>query len=430
MNTATAESQKIEQLEASLERQKARLRDLATMGAVITSIHEIDAVLSVVMDLAIRLVDGEVGLIMLVESDRLESKISWGLQESVARSLTCTDGRSLAEYCLETGETVILTDIDQKASEGVNLKSVIAVPLKQSDRSLGVAILVNKSRGGDYTDDDREILEVLFDFAAVAVDNSHMLQDKLIQQKMKQEMAFARQVQKTLLPESLEDINGAEIGAVYIPAREVGGDFYDILRIDDTKFMAVLGDVSNKGVPAALVMSALSGVLKTALKANPDISVSTLTETLNNILAHEIIKDRDMFVTLFISKFDLAEKRLTYCNAGHPSGLFWEAARQEVHELSATGPIVGQFADITYQQGERELGANDRLFLFTDGITEAADAENRLFGKERVQETFAREIDLSPMDFCRYLKELVDRFAEGAHEDSHDDFTLVQVKVE
>ncbi len=430
MTTEIQQVSQIEQLETSLATEKARLRDLAMMGTVITSIHEIDAVLSVVMDMAIRLADGEVGMILLGENSDLEAKISWGLTEDFARSLMYKDDLDLAAYCVKNGETVILTDLEVVSEEGIKLKSVIAVPIKQSGRCLGAMLMINKAGGGNYTADDQDILELLFSFAAVAVDNSNLMQDRLMQQKMNQEMAIAKQIQETLLPDSMKHIRGAEIGAVYFPAREVGGDFYDIIRIDDTKFLTVLGDVSNKGVPAALIMSALSGVLKTTLRNNPNISVSELTETLNNIMAQEIIKEREMFVTLFISKFDLEAMRLTHCNAGHPSGLYWEEAARTVHQLTATGPILGQFPGIAYKQGERTLAREDRLFLFTDGLTEATDAEDRLFGTERVEQVLSMEIDLPPEEFCHKVKEWVDRFAEGAAEETYDDFTLVQVRVE
>lgn len=429
MVTAAEYTERLEHLEDRLAAQKAQLRDLATMGAVITSIHEIDAVLSVVMDMAIRLVDGEVGLIMLHEKDDLRVKISWGVGEEFVRSLEYEDGLDLATYCFRTRETVVLSDLDIVSDQGISLQSVIASPINQSDNCLGVMIIINKSSGGNYTDEDRETLEMLLNFVAVAVDNSRMLKERLKQQKMRQEMAIAKQIQETLLPDGFQSIEGAEIGAEYYPAREVGGDFYDIIKIDNTKFLVVLGDVSNKGVPAAMVMSALSGILKAVIKNQPDIRVSDLACTLNNMMAHDIIKDREMFVTMFFCKFNLSEGLLTYCNAGHLPGLFWDDKKQSIVELPEGGPIVGQFPDIAYRQGERNMAGGDRLLLFTDGLTEAADTEGNMFGRERVEQVLTAEIGLDPKEFCHRVKEWIDRFAEGAPEDTHDDFTILQIKV-
>jgi sigma-B regulation protein RsbU (phosphoserine phosphatase) len=430
MEDYSAPVENLEELEAKLEAQKAQLRDLATMGAVITSIHEIDAVLSVVMDMAIRLVDGEVGLIMIDEADGLKIKVSWGVTEEFAKSLMYRDGLDLPSYCYTNREAVILSDLCLKSDDGVSLNSVIALPIQTSDKCLGIMLIINKGDGGNYTDEDQEVLERLLNFVAVAVDNSLLVKEQLKRQKVEQEMVIARQIQETILPQGVHRVPGAEIGAVYFPAREVGGDFYDIITISEAMFIVVIGDVSNKGVPAALVMSAASGIIKSVISSNPAIPVSELAEKLNEILGREIIKEREMFVTLFFGCFNLKERTLTYCNAGHLPGLYWSESEESVVELSQGGPIVGQFPGISFKQGQRNLESGDRLFLFTDGLTEAVDAENNLFGRERVEQVFSAEIDLSPQEFCLRVKEWVDRFTEGAPADSRDDFTILQVKVD
>ncbi|MBN1211739.1 MAG: SpoIIE family protein phosphatase [candidate division Zixibacteria bacterium] len=430
MTTASAYQSRIDQLEAGLEAQKAQLRDLATMGAVITSMHEIDAVLSVIMDMGIRLVDGEVGLMMISEKDRLEMKVSWGVTEKFVKNLKYKNDLDLITYCFENREAVILADLRLKAENGVLLNTIISAPIITKEKCLGVVLVINKTNGGNFTEADKEALEMLLSFVAVAVDNSQLLKAKLRQQKIEQDLAVARQVQETILPQNIHDITGVDIGAVYYPAREVGGDFYDIISIDRNQFIVVLGDVSNKGIPAALVMSAASGIIKSIIEQHPQISVDELAVSLNDLLCRAIIKDREMFVTLFFCKFDLDAKRLTYCNAGHLPGLYWEKASRKIKELPVGGPIVGQFPGIDFKYGERELNSGDRLFLFTDGLTEAEDASGNLFGRERVEQVYVSEIDLSPKDFCLKVKEWVDRFTDGAAEDSQDDFTILQVKVD
>jgi len=420
---------RLNELETKLEVTKAQLRDLATMGAVITSIHEINAVLSVVMDMAIRLADGEVGLIMLEDDHELKVKISWGVSEDFARSLIYRDGMDLPDYCFKIRQTVILNELGIKDQNGISIESVICLPIQTSDACLGVMIIINKAAGGNYSEEDKEVLEMLLNFVAVAIDNSRLMKDKLKQQKIEQEMSIARQIQETILPQDIDNIPGVEIGAVSFPAREVGGDFYDVVKLDETTLIVVIGDVSSKGVPAALVMSAAAGIIRSLLSWHPEVSVSELAGRLNSLLSREIIKDREMFITLFLSKFDLKGHFLTYCNAGHLPGLFWENERGGICELCEGGPIVGQFNDVQFEQGKRSLTSGDRLFLFTDGLTEAADAGHNLFGREQVEQVFTAQIDLAPKEFCLKVKQFVDRFAEGSSEDTHDDFTILQVKV-
>lgn len=420
----------VDELETRLDARQAQIRDLATMGAVVTSILEIDAVLSVTMDMAIRLVNGEVGVILLENDGDLSHQVSWGVGVQFVKSLRYKDGLDIASYCFQNREPVVLADLGLTSDEGIVLQSVIACPIQTEQTCRGVMVVINKADGRSFTHDDEEMLSMLLNFVAVAVENSHLVKHKLQQQKVAQEMAIARQVQETILSDEVEDFAGVEIGAIYFPAGEVGGDFYDVLKTGERSFLVVLGDVSNKGIPAALVMSACSGIIKSTVDLNPRVRVGELATIVNRLLADKIIKSREMFVTMFFAHFNLDQGTLQYCNAGHIPGLFWDDSKQTVVELPEGGPIVGQFAEVVYCDATRKIGAQDRLFLFTDGLTEAVDADNNLFGRERVQQVFTSEIGLPPEEFCLRVKEWVDRFSEGAPEDTRDDFTIMQVKVD
>lgn len=421
--------ERLDQLEARFEAKKAELSDLATMGAIITSILDIQTVLSVVMDMAIRLVDGEVGLVMLEEDGELRPSVSWGVSEDAVRNLMFQDQQDLPTYCFSTGQGIILNDLGIHEENGMSIESIVCLPIKTSDKCHGVLLIINKADDGEFTEDDRESLKMLLNFVAVAIDNSNLLKEQLQRQKIEQEMAIAGQVQETILPQNIDDFDGVEIGAAYFPAREVGGDYYDVVRIDAKRFVVVLGDVSNKGVPAALIMSAAAGIIKSVLSAEPNISVSDLASRLNTILVNDIIKEREMFATLFICRFDLEEMVLTYTNAGHLPGLFWDSFNQMVVQLAEGGSIVGQFDDMQFKQGQRPLASGDSLFLFTDGLTEAADADGNLFGRERAEQVFSIERGLGPKEFCLKVKEWIDRFTVGGPEDMQDDFTILEIRV-
>jgi len=429
MSVSVNVQDQLEQLEARLESQKAELRDLATMGAVITSIQDINSVLSVVMDMGVRLAGAEVGMIMLEEQGELKLKISWGLNEEIIRRLKYDNESDIPSYCFQNQEPVILNNLNVKDITGILIDSIMCLPIQTSGTCYGIMLLINKSNGGEYSPENKETLEMLLNFVAVSIDNSHLVQEKLKRQKIEQEMAIARQIQETILPQDLDSITGSRIGAIYKPAQEVGGDFYQTHIIDNSKFLVVLGDVSNKGVPAALVMSAASGIIKSLIISQPNIPVNELAAKLNDLLSNEIIKDKEMFVTLFFAKFDLEHHRLTYCNGGHIPGLFWDNNKKIVCELPEGGPIVGQFSGVEFQKGERALQKGDKLFLFTDGLTEAEDSKGNLLGREKVQQIFADEIDRDPQEFCVNVKKWVDEYTRGSSEDSHDDFTILQIGI-
>ncbi len=430
MPEAVTSLSQIETLEKKLESQKAKLRDLATMGAVITSIHDIDAILSVVMDMAVGLVSGEVGMIMLEENSELVARISWGIDEKFVRALVYKDEVNLAAYCFKNQKTAILNELCLISDRRLQVESVICVPIKTSSKCYGVNVIINKQQGGSFNQDDIEILQMLMNFVAVSIDNSTLLQEKLEKQKMEQEIAIARQVQETILPENIDDIKGVEIGAEYIPAKDVGGDFYDVISANNDQFVVVLGDVSNKGIPAALVMSAASGIIKSVLEFEPDVEMSLLAEKVNKILATGIIKDRETFVTLFFARFDLKAKELSYCNAGHLPGLFFSnSTGKEIMKLSKGGTLIGQFPETKYIMGKVPLAAGSRLFLFTDGLTESVDSNMKLFGMDRTEELFKKELELEPQQFCRKVKNRIDEYSIGSEIEYMDDLTVLQIKV-
>ncbi|MEW5993320.1 MAG: GAF domain-containing protein, partial [Candidatus Zixiibacteriota bacterium] len=264
----------LNELEARLAATRAQLRDVATMGAVITSIHEINAVLSVFVEMAIRLVEGEVGLILRIRDGRLQPDINWGVSEEVLHNLSEWCGDDLPRKCYDNREPIVLNNLGIRAESGFTIDSILCLPIQTADACHGVVMVLNREDGEQFTDQDRESLEMLVNFAAVAIQNSNLIRDKLRQQKVAQEMAFARQVQESILPPNINGIDGVDIGAVYSPAREVGGDFYNIFNLGRSQFIVVIGDVSNKGVPAALVMSAASGMISSLLADDPHLSVS------------------------------------------------------------------------------------------------------------------------------------------------------------
>ena len=429
MGVTDTQRTELEELQRQLQSRIGQIEDLSMVAAVLTSIKELKSVLSVVMDLALRLVDGEVGLILLEEEGELHSAISWGVNEDFIRKLQYKDNLDLTTYCFEHKESVVLSDLQIRDEHGPSIDSLIAVPIKTAATSYGVIVIVNKGRGGSFIDEDRQILELLTNFVAVGIDNNRLLQDQLQQQKVQQEMSIARQIQETILPQDFDSFKGVDIGVSYFPAGEVGGDFYDVVQISKDNFVVVMGDVSNKGVPAALIMSAAAGILKSQLRFDPNIGASDLVSALNDLLVTEIIKDREMFVTLFLARFDLCGRTLTYCNAGHLPGLIWDTGKQEVQELTIGGPIVGQFPGLDFKQDAIPLKPGDRIFLFTDGLTEAMDAKQTLFGRERVEQVFSTEIGLEPQEFCRTVKRWVDNFTAGAPPEWQDDFTTMQIRV-
>ena len=283
MDIINSSEDRIFELEAKLEKSRLKVHDLATMGTLIASILDIDTILSVVMEMSIRMVDGEVGLIQLHENDELCSKISWGVDDTLIKNIIYRDNLDISGYCFYNQESVVFSEIELNLPGGPNIDTVLAVPIKSRARCHGVVIIINNTFGQNFTDVEKFNLEMLINFAAVAIDNSILLKESLAKQKIEQELSIARQVQNTILPAGEMAMENVEFGMIYEPAKEVGGDFYDIVKINDKEFLVIIGDVSNKGVPAGLVMAATAAIIKSELRNNPNMALSDLMNNLNNV---------------------------------------------------------------------------------------------------------------------------------------------------
>lgn len=419
---------RIFELEDRLEKTRLNLHDLATMGALITSLLELETILSVVMEMSIRMVDGEVGLLQLNEGGELVSKVTWGVDDIVARNIFCDDGTDIATFCYNKQQPVLIREYNRKLEFGPHVKSVLALPIKSRAKCHGIIIIINKTTDEGFLDEDKRHLAMLINFAAVAIDNALLLKESLLKQKIDQELTIARQIQETILPDLRSDMKGVDIGTMYRPARSVGGDFYDIIRVGEQDFVVVIGDVSSKGVPAAMLMAASAAVIRSELMNSPDISPSKLMTNLNNVLCNGVIKSHHMFVTLFIARVDMKGSKASYCNAGHLPPFYWDSQKQEIRLLHPGGTFVGQFAEAKFKEGGINISRGDRLLAFTDGVTEAENIHKGQFGVERLKNAFIKEGDLPAADFCKMVRDWVDRFAEGTGDEPFDDFTLLNIK--
>jgi PAS domain S-box-containing protein len=200
-------------------------------------------------------------------------------------------------------------------------------------------------------------------------------------QRIEQELRVARLIQQTLLPKSLPGLPGYDMAAYYQPAREVGGDFYDFLELEDGRLGLVVGDVSGKGVPAAIVMAITRTMLHAAYRLGSP-TPGEILEQVNNILHPDI--PPKMFVTCLVALLDSRIGRLQYANAGHD--LPYVRHADGVSELRATGMPLGLMPNMSYEQKEIALKPGESILLYSDGLVEAHDQQREMFGFPRMQE--------------------------------------------
>ena len=315
-------------------------------------------------------------------------------------------------------------NLDSPALHNLRAAGVqLVVPLVSQSELIGLISLGQRMSDQEYSSDDHKLLADLAIQAAPALRVAQLVRQQQLafaeQQRIEQELKVARLIQQTLLPQSVPDIEGYEVTAYYQPAREVGGDFYDFIYFEDGKIGLIVADVTDKGVPAALVMATTRSILRAA--AERLVSPGAALARTNDVLTPEI--PPKMFVTCFYAVLDPATGHLRYANAGHDVPYCHTA--DGVVELRARGMPLGLMPGMAYGEKETTLQKDEYVLLYSDGLVEAHNPQREMFGFPRLQALMADYADGATVK--DYLLEQLALFTEPGWE-QEDDVTLVTLQ--
>ncbi|MFQ5942595.1 MAG: SpoIIE family protein phosphatase [Anaerolineales bacterium] len=273
--------------------------------------------------------------------------------------------------------------LDELKQAGVRL----TVPLVAQGELIGMLNLGPRLSEQEYSVDDRALLSSLAIQAAPALRVAQLVRQQKEEarrrERLEQELRIARLIQQTLLPRELPELPGWELAAYYRPAREVGGDFYDFVDLPDGKLGMIIADVTDKGVPAALVMATTRSVLRAA--AERIVSPGEVLQRVNEQLVPDI--PDNMFVTCLYSVLDPQNRTLRYANAGH--GLAFRRTDDGVKDLKATGMPLGLMPEMHYEESQVQLAPGDTVLFQSDGLAEAHNTKHEMFGFPRVKQLMA-----------------------------------------
>jgi serine phosphatase RsbU (regulator of sigma subunit) len=278
----------------------------------------------------------------------------------------------------------------------------------------------------EYSADDRKLLNDLATQTAPAVQVAQLVRQQQQQaqerERIEQELRVARLIQQTLLPKAVPELGGWDVAAFYRPAREVGGDFYDFLEFEDGHLGIIVGDVTDKGVPAALVMATTRTMLRASAQRLD--SPGAVLRQVNDVLVPDM--PPNMFVTCLYAILDPRSGRMRYANAGQDLPYQRHKGRPgDTTELRATGMPLGLMPGMSYEEKEAMLEAGDSIFFYTDGLVEAHDPQREMFGIPRLQGFIGAHPGGAPMiDFL--LEELARFVGDGWEQE--DDITLVTLQ--
>ena len=380
-----------------------------------------------------------------IENNTVITDSQYGYLASAYAPVYTTDGRITAIAGVDIEMDVILNDVRVQAFHiiGVTLGSImlsliilmIILHIQVIKPTLYFSRYLQKYVSGNDNLQEIEVKKTGDEFQIMNESFNHMVKELRLymknleettadRERIATELNVATQIQANMLPSifpAFPEREEFDIFACMLPAKEVGGDFYDFFMVDEDTLAVVIADVSGKGVPAALFMV----IAKTLIKNNSQYGQSPkeVFETVNNMLCEN--NDAGMFVTAFMGYLDIPSGKLTFVNAGHNPPLYKKGGEFRWLETKR-GFVLAGMEDMFYKQGEIYLEPGDKLFLYTDGVTEAVNNEQELFSDPRLLETINNYTDAPLKELVVSLKREIDNFAEGAEQ--ADDITMLILK--
>ncbi len=414
-----------------------KLRMLLDITKTISRSLDLKEVLNLVMDTLDSLIPYDAAGVYLVKGSRPLGEWEDGIDETCVFHTEAVRGYDIAdlqELRLKTGEGLIghvalrgkpfiAADVSKEPryiNARTRTRSEMIAPIISNNQVIGVFDLESDDLNA-YSNDDIEVLMLLSSQVAIIIEKV-MLHEQLIEkQRLEAQLEVARQVQLQLLPPRDPQLEGFDISAYNFPTEEVSGDYYDWVRIYDDQIGIVIADVSGKGVPAALLMAFLRASLRAAPPTGyaPHISMTKV-----NYLLWESI-ERNQFVTVFYGVLDAMNRTLAYTNAGHNPPLLIDADGKE-HFLERGGVPLGMFRDTRYYEYYVTIDPGQMLVLYTDGVTEATNANDEEYGPDRLVEAVKRGRHLSARELIDFVHRDVNDWTEGRGAD--DDVTFFIIK--
>lgn len=394
------------------------------IGETIGGCLDPDEIPRLVLAEAKRVIEGEVGLVMLAPSapvgeNGLAIQASFGAGGDLA-ALPAGVQQVIREV-FESGQPRIVT---VSPTAGAGLGALLCAPLKTQEQVLGVICEGRLAGQPDFTAGDEKLLMALAGQAAIALETARLHQEEIKQQRLEEELAIGHEIQLSLLPDAFPVVPGWEFAAIYRPARQVGGDLYDFFQVPGPgkRLGIVIADVTGKGVPAALFMAFSRTLLRTeALNGRQPSSALRRAN-------QSIVRDNrsHLFLSTFYGTLDTETGELVFANAGHNWPLWHQAATGEVQRLTARGIILGIFKNIELEERSITVAPGDLVVFYTDGVTEARDAAGRLFDEERLRAAMAGVPAGSAEQILQAVVQALEDFTGQAPQ--ADDFTIIVVR--
>ncbi len=398
---------------------------LYEVGKKLSGSLSVDEVLRDILDSLKQVVTYDAAGVFLLESDQgdIGPICTVGYPELGEAQRRVKVGQGLVGYVVKSGRPVNVLDVtedDRYINVRQATRSELAVPIMLDDRVIG-AFNLESDQAQAYDDDHISLLSAFASQAAISIERARMHERLLTGQRLEQQLAIAREIQQSFLPTADPSLAGYDIAGRNISSEQVGGDYYDFIRIVEHHTGIAIGDVSGKGIPAALIMASYRASLIAEIRNN--YSIGTICRKVNNLLCESL--QPGSFVTAVYGVLDSKNQIFTFANCGHdlPIRLHPDG---EVEFLGEGGQAFGINPDVQYEERPIFINSGEMVVLYTDGVTEVFDKQGQQFGTDRLINVLKRNRDRPAREILDRVHEAVKRFASPDH--VFDDFTMVVIK--
>lgn len=424
-------NQQIEQLQAeNLQLQRA-VQELAIINEIATAINStmtIEQIVQLMVQKCVKHMNVEQASVMLLEDSDPSKAFHTMVRQSDSRSevLPYRLNNQLTGWMLKNKTPLIVNDLlsdprfVKDESVQLSISSLLSVPLVSKGEMIGIITVFNK-KNGEFDNNDKRLLSIIATQSAQVIENARLLEEEQQLFIFQEELRTAAEIQNKLLPQEPPTIECFDIAGKSIPAKTVGGDYFDFMKTDYQQLMFCLADVTGKGLPAALLMANTQATIR-----GQAINISSPAKSVAN--ANRLIHyntGMGKFVTLFYGLLDCHKFQIKYCNAGHDHPMLFRNGK--LHDRLTTGGLVlGFLPEYDYQEDVISLVPGDVLVIYSDGVTEAMNENEEEFGEDRLQEIVEKNYHLSATDMVEHIISEVRDHAGRVSQS--DDITLLVIR--
>ncbi len=432
MSTEQDFTVKLKSLEEENNRLRIAVEELSILNDIATAItttQSVEQIVDLIIQKCVKHLKVEQGVVMLLDETNQNNPFHTMVrkQDTVSEILPFRLDTQLTGWMIRHKIPLLINDFENdsrfswQAGKDIPIRSLLSVPMLMKGRMIGLITVFNKKQETGFTSSDQRLLAIIAAQSSNIIENARLYLEEQALFRLQEEMRLAKEIQINLLPNSFPQIEGYDIAATSIPAKDVGGDYFDFIPLTDDKIAFCLGDVSGKGMPAALLMANLQATLRG--QSGVKVQASACITRSNSLLFKST--DPRKFATLFYGILDTQNHRISYSNAGHDNPFFIKA-NGEVERLSKGGIVLGFVPEFEFQEASVDIAEGDMLVLYSDGINEAMNGLEEEFGEENIARILLESMDES-------AETIINRLLEAVHHHvgetpQMDDMTIMVIR--